>query len=73
MSIIKDSKAKANEAIRAAAEAMEEYLNELEADEDFGPVFDGSTMQEALIGALDRLQEARAYFNRGHERSHWGL
>ena len=72
MSIIKDSKAKANEALRVATEALTEYYNELEADEDFGPVFDGSTMGEDLMGALDRLSEARAYFNRAHQPSHWG-
>jgi hypothetical protein len=73
MSVIKESKVKAQEAILAAIAAMDEYYNELEADEDFGPVFDGSTMGEDLIGAIDRLQEARAYFASAHNRSHWGM
>ena len=72
MSIIKESKTKAWVNIGHALEDMITYLNELEADEDFGPLFDGSTMEADLACAMDHLSEAKAYFESAHKRSHWG-
>ena len=72
MSIIKESKTKAWASIGHALEDMITYLNELEADEDLGPLFDGSTMEANLSSALDHLSEAKAYFESAHKRSQWG-
>jgi hypothetical protein len=72
MSIIKESKIKAWQSIGKALGDMHDYLNELEADEDFGPLFDGSTMEVCLGSAMDHLSEAKAYFESAHERSQWG-
>lgn len=73
MSIIKESKVKAKEALTTALDALETYLNELEADEDFGPVFCGSTMEESLQSAYHKLEMAVGYFHGAHERTHWGV
>jgi len=73
MSVIKEHKTWAHTKMSDAVEALDQYFAELEADEDFGPVFDGSTMQADLDNACERLSEAMAYFRSAHERSHWGM
>ena len=73
MSIIKESKSLASTKIADAIEALYQYMNELEADETFGPLYDGSTMNGDLVAAHEHLSEAYYYFRTAHERSHWGL
>jgi len=73
MSIIKEEKTNASEALVTATEALWEYMNALEADEDFGPIFDGSTLEADLAAIADHLSEARAIWNRTHKTNHFGL
>lgn len=73
MSVIKESKTKAQESLRQALDDLEAYFNELEADEDFGMMFDGSTMQEHLTASYHKLEMAVGFFHGAHDRTHWGL
>lgn len=73
MSAIKQSKTEARTKISEAIDALHTYLDELEADEDFGPIFDGSTMQQTLLDAVDRLSEGRYCFQNAHKPTHFGL
>lgn len=73
MSIIKESKSKAQEAIARACEAMDEYYNDLESDEDFGPVFSGSTFEDALYSVLTTLNNVIDEFDFAHRTDHFGL
>ena len=70
---MKEAKENARNAIVTAIELMDDYYNVLEADEDFGPVFDGSTFDVELNLVADRLSEASFIFNKTHNENHFGL
>ena len=68
MSVIKESKMKAGMAIDEAIDALTEYMNELEADEFAGPLYDGSDCEYSLSDALYRLNFARTAWHAAHGR-----
>lgn len=66
MSVIKESKMKAGMAIDEAIDALTEYMNELEADEFVGPLYDGSDFEYSLNDALNGLNLARTEWRAAH-------
>ena len=66
MSVIKESKMRAGMALDEAIDALTEYLEELEADEFVGPLYDGSDCEYSLNDALNRLNFARTAWRAAH-------
>ena len=73
MSIISDKRDKVTASIDAAKEAVADFMDTLEADEDFGHVYDGSTYEDDLHEVAEHLYSAMDAWRVAHKTNHFGL